>query len=104
MSHKSVDKKSILIAIKEGQFYSSSGPEIYEFGIKGNQVYVHCSGVQRINFIGGPYILDAHSVWSNDKTDNLSTTEYTIREVCTYIRVECIDSTGKTAWSNPIFF
>ena len=42
-------------AILNGEYYSSSGPEIYDWKVENNQFVVNCSAVERINMIvGGP--------------------------------------------------
>ena len=36
-------------AILNGEYYSSSGPEIYDWKVENNQFVVNCSAVERIN-------------------------------------------------------
>jgi hypothetical protein len=43
MSAESLDEPSILDALRQGQFYSTMGPEIYNVQIEGQQVTVCCS-------------------------------------------------------------
>ena len=47
-----LDEDSIITAMKNGAFYSSSGPEIYDFRIENGVASVKCSPVAAINFIG----------------------------------------------------
>lgn len=97
-----LSRNAIMEAIEDGNFYSSSGPEIYNFGVKDNSVFVSCSPVNHINFVSGPCICGGQSVWG-DGEDSLTTAEWTFGEDAKYVRVECVDKSGHTAWSNPIF-
>lgn len=99
-----LDHESIVQAILDGNYYSSSGPEIYDWGIRDNTVYVKCSPVNRVDFIAGNYINAGGSVVSKSREDLITEAEFTLRGNEEYIRVECTDQYGKTAWSNPIFF
>lgn len=46
----------IVRALTEGSFYSTSGPEIYAFGVSGDIAYVRCSACERVNFICGGHV------------------------------------------------
>lgn len=96
---KELTQDAIADALLEGRFYSSSGPEIYDFGVENGKVFVECSPVERIYFITESH---ANSRMNGEgETISSSTYEITGRE--NYIRVECVDKYGKTAWTNPIF-
>lgn len=98
-----LDHESIINSIIDGNYYSSTGPQIYDWGIKNNTVYVECSPVNRVNFIAGNYINAGGSVISEAGKDDVTQAEFVLRGNEEYIRVECIDVYGRTAWSNPIF-
>lgn len=89
--------ESILEALKSGSFYCSAGPEIHEFFVEADMVHLRCSPVSRI-WING----DAHQ-YQRLLGDGI--TEFTAK--CEgserYIRAECMDSSGRSAYSNPIF-
>lgn len=95
--------ESIINSIISGNYYSSTGPQIYDWGIKNNTVYVECSLVNRVNFMAGNYINAGGSVISKSGKDNITQAEFKLRGDEEYIRIECVDVYGKTAWSNPIF-
>lgn len=98
---ESLDKENIINALIEGRFYSSSGPEIYDFGIVDGEVYVECSDVKAIYFLTGDKRgYSRRNI--NGKDINRATYKLTGDEK--YVRVECEDRYGKTAWSNPIIF
>lgn len=99
-----LDQESIVQAIIDGNYYSSSGPEIYDWGIRDNTVYVTCSPVNRVDFIAGNYINAGGSVVSRTRDDCITEAEFPLRGNEAYLRIECTDTYGRTAWSNPIFF
>lgn len=90
---------AILKAIAAGNFYSTQGPDIKSITMTGNQISVSCSPAERINFI------------SNHSTGGclfasrfpLTGANWAIPKESNYVRVEVVDSSGKTAWSNPVF-
>ncbi len=92
--------KNIIEALMEGRFYSSSGPEIYKYFIADGKVHVECSPVDVINFI--TYEDIGYSEWAGDK-GTINSAEYKLKGTEKYVRVECVDRQGMTAWSNPIF-
>ena len=97
----SLSEQDICEALHDGSFYSSQGPEIYDFYLEGNKATVKCSPVNGIYFRG-----DNRQVGikiAPEGENSLTTLEYTLKGTETYIRVDCIDAKGKRAWSNPIF-
>lgn len=97
-----LDHESIVQAIINGSYYSSSGPEIYDWGIENNIAYVECSACERINFIAGNLINAGTTVLRKPGTI-LTRAEFPLRGNESYIRAECVDEHGKIAWSNPLF-
>lgn len=99
---RNLTRCEILDAIRNGNFYSSTGPQIYNLNIVDNIIKVEASlEVNIIRFIG--------SAWRGCsvkpvKENKFSYAEYKIVEDEKYIRVECIDDNGRIAWSNPLFF
>ena len=92
--------ESIMEALLDGCFYSSNGPEIYHYGIKDGVVYVECSPVRAIHFV--TYELHGCSYWGADE-GTINSASYKLKGSEKYVRVECVDKQGHTAWSNPIF-
>ncbi len=84
-----------------GNFYSSTGPELYRWGVKEQTAYVECSPVSRINFIAGNYVNAGTTVMNNGQ--ELTKAEYRLTGKEEYVRVECIDQDGKKAWTNALF-
>lgn len=98
-----LEHEPVINSIMAGNYYSSTGPSIYDWGVKDNTVYVECSPVTRVNFIAGNYINAGGVVLSKDEKDNVTQAEFSLVGNEEYVRIECIDIYGKTAWSNPIF-
>ena len=96
-----LDKQSIVLNIKKGNYYASSGPEIYEIRIMDGMLKIKCSPCRFIMFKSWP----ERSEFLCERRENTPLTEATqkIKPHMRYIRVECIDFEGKVAWSNPIF-
>jgi len=94
---KNRSAEAITEALENGSFYSSSGPEIYDFSLQEGIAHVACSPVSRIIFKGEQrnYVRQIGS--------NLTEFTAPLRGNKEYVRVECIDEQGKVAYSNPIY-
>lgn len=95
-----LSQAAILSALREGCFYSSSGPDIYDLALDDGTVTVRCSPVKTINFVGqtqngGQRRAEAGAT--------ISEATYHLRGKEKYLRVECVDAEGRTAWSNPFY-
>lgn len=90
---------SILEALKGGAFYSSTGPEIYDFHVDGDKAVVESSPCKFVNFITGTRPNRMVSAQGAPVT----CAEVKIPEDSKYIRVTMVDEEGRRAWSNPIF-
>lgn len=51
--------EAIINRLLDGEYYSSAGPEIYQWGIDGETVFMECSNVARIHFIAGAPLVSA---------------------------------------------
>jgi hypothetical protein len=91
---------AILEALREGSFYSSSGPEIHNYEIVDGEVFIECSPVKAVHFI--TYEDIGCSSWAYGE-GLLHSASYRLRGTEKYVRVECVDQFGNTAWTNPIF-
>ena len=91
----------IVSSLKKGQFYSSSGPEVYDLRVEDGELKIQCSPCKFIMFKAfpqrGPFIGD----FENGKP--LTQASMEIEEDMIYIRVECVDYEGNVAWTNPVF-
>ncbi|BBI31929.1 PHP domain-containing protein [Cohnella abietis] len=91
----------IVQSLKQGQFYSSSGPEIYDLRVEDGQLSIECSPCKFIMFKAFP--LRGPFVGNYESGEPVSQASMAIEEDMEYIRVECIDFQGNVAWSNPVF-
>lgn len=94
---------AIIENLLSGNFYSSAGPEIYDWGVRNGRAFVECSKVSRINFIAGGDVGDGITVMGFPLADELAGGGYKLKGDETYVRAECIDKYGRRAWTNPIF-
>jgi len=89
----------IMRALYSGNFYSSMGPEIYDWGIDDDTVYIECSPCEEVHFI--TYPPRGMAYYKEDRP--LTKVTYRLKGWENYIRAECIDEKGKVAWTNAIF-
>lgn len=88
---------AIIEALRNGAFYSSCGPEIYDFYLEDDKAVVLCSPVEAIRFrhFRVPYEeCRAHGIMGHQTVPVKDTN---------YIRAEVVDAQGRMAWTNPIF-
>jgi hypothetical protein len=94
-------REAIMEALFNGAFYASTGPVIHDFGVEDGQAYVSCSDCREIHFVTYPPRGDSffaeEGVCLKEGTHTLTGRE-------AYVRAVCVDSQGRWAWSNPIFF
>lgn len=89
---------AVIHALKAGCFYSSTGPEIKDINISDGMMKVECSPVKSISFVADRWNGIRFSAKQGKK---LTRAELAIPPSAKYIRIECTDIHGKTAWSNP---
>lgn len=88
----------IIKQIQSGNFYASTGPEIYDFGMDDeNNLYIECSPCESINFIA--YETLGSSIVKTGVTEGV----YPLKGTETFVRCECVDRYGKIAYTNPVF-
>jgi hypothetical protein len=91
----------IMKAIKSGRFYSSNGPTIHDISVEDGKITVSTSEVKVINFIVN---ISAGESFTAMGDKLITGAEYRIRGSERYVRVECFDTNGRTAWSNTVIF
>jgi hypothetical protein len=86
-----------LEALKNGDYYSSTGPQIYDVQVNaGNQVIVKCSPAERV-FITGSGSSAVSALGRGIRSATLSLSRFS----SPYFRVVVRDQRGRQAWSNP---
>ena len=92
---------AILDALRDGAFYASTGPDIFDFWIDDDNVaHVKCSACQHVRFHC------AASITKNIRGENgepVMEASMPVKDCFPYLRVEVTDLNGRVAWSNPIF-
>ena len=91
---------AILSALLAGHFYATQGPEIHGFRIEDDQVIVDCSPCEEVHVVTWPP--RGKSVY-NTNGQPLTHVTCPLKGGETYVRVECVDARGCTAWSQPIW-
>lgn len=91
---------AILAALKAGDYYSSTGPEIHAVEITETHVRVISSNVQRV-IVSGKGAISTRAYGTNlvDTTVALPP-----REKTPWIRLTVVDAAGRMAWTNPVWF
>ena len=87
-------------ALKQGRYYSSTGPEIHEVTLSTDrQLRVTCSPAERVFVTGmGPAVV-------SEGGRGLSEATLDLREFASpYARITVRDALGRRAWSNPFWF
>lgn len=92
---------ALLKAMGEGSFYSTQGPVIRDWGLRDGAVYLECSPCTEIHAVAYPP--RGGSFWAPEG-ERLTEITYPLKGGERYIRMECRDEAGRTAWTNPHFF
>lgn len=91
---------SILSALKNGEFYSSCGPEIYDFYVDDGRIYIECSEAVTIRIHSDKHPTKVFNFNEGRTSFDCSADSYGGYK---YVRAVVIDKDGKYAWTNPIF-
>lgn len=94
-------RDAVVRALLDGRYYSSAGPEVRGFGVADGHAWIECSPCERVNLIcGGPIGVGETRI--APAGERLERVEFTLRGTETYLRFECIDANGRTAWTNAL--
>ena len=93
------DPDALLSALKDGAMYASTGPEIHDIEIDGDEVRVKCSPSEGIAVLGQT------AATVGDFGDDLTEACLDISRLkdSPWIRITVFGPHGKRAWSNPIW-
>ena len=92
---------SILEQMKNGGFYLSQGPQILDWGMEDGCIRLKCSPCREIHVTTYP---TRGSSFYAEGGAFLADISYPLKGGERYIRIECIDCNGLSAWTNPHFF
>jgi hypothetical protein len=97
---ESLDPEALVAALKAGEYYSSTGPEIHNIEIDGDKIRVESSPVNRV-VVTGKGATSRRAVGDGQASFEL---DLPSREKTPYVRVTVVDAEGRLAWTNPIWF
>lgn len=97
------DVDSVIAALESGAFYSSCGPEIYDFRVEDDKAVIECSPCE---YAGFAYLRKPSALTWDKDGNGVTRAEYRIPKGAniTYLRGVVRDAQGRRAWTNPIFF
>jgi len=101
---KDLRLKTIMQALREGCFYSSSGPSIYKLDIEADLISIECTPVKEINIVANRYLGRKYKAEAGQvitKMDIILKKPKWAKIDPTYFRVEIVDQDGNRAWTNP---
>lgn len=97
VASENLDQMSLLVALKAGHYYSSTGLDIFEFVKDNNLVSIKCSPASHICLSGA-----GNKSLSSNGT-NLTCAQFDLSSFPSdWFRITIVDSSGKMAWSNPV--
>ncbi len=93
---------SIFSALNDGAFYSSCGPEIYDFYVDHGIAHVECSPCVSVGF---RHLRVPYRFKTAKEGEIITSCETKLRRSSPneYIRAVVTDAQGRRAWTNPIF-
>ncbi|MCR5429478.1 MAG: CehA/McbA family metallohydrolase [Lachnospiraceae bacterium] len=89
--------KAIMEALFTGSFYTSTGPQIYDFYVEDDEVHVVCSPCERIWIMG--HFRQYQRKLGRHVTEFVTKLKGTEK----LVRAEVMDAAGRSAYTNPIF-
>ncbi|HHV60328.1 MAG TPA: CehA/McbA family metallohydrolase [Clostridiaceae bacterium] len=92
-------KAGIVEALKEGRFYPTTGPKIYDLRIVDGTLHLECSPASVITIVGGNGFGRSYYAKNGDYLNEL---DWQVNSNLNYFRIRVTDQFGKTAWSQPI--
>lgn len=91
--------EALLAALKAGEFYSSTGPQIHNIQLNGDSIEIECSAAATVIAMGkGTSMATLHGASMTKVVLSLDRLKDS-----PWLRITVIDRAGKRAWSNPIW-
>lgn len=91
---------TLFAAIRQGNFYSSCGPQFHSIEIQADEVHVKTSPVQFIRLVGPRYLGDRQGSYDGHL---VSEARFTLPEEWSYVYLEIEDERHRRAWTNTLF-
>ena len=93
------EPEALLSALREGAYYASTGPELYDFRIEGDQVAVDCSPAAHVIAIGA----NSASRVVHGRGLTRAALPLAPFRAGGWLRLAVHDAAGRRAWSNPLW-
>ena len=97
------DINSILAALENGEFYSSCGPEIYDFYVEDGKAIIECSPVVKARIHADGHPTRIHRAENGVATRFEFNVGTSWKGEYPYVRMSVVDEQGRKAWTNPIY-
>lgn len=104
---QSLDPDEILQSLKDGNYYSSQGPQIHGIELQGKSISINCSPVDTITVVCGnsrTAVKTGKAITSAEFDLKKLEAGWLLTKLSPWFRVVAIDHAGKRAWSNPIWW
>ena len=100
---ESPEEEAVLESVREGRFYSSMGPAFHSIELSEHHLTIRTSPCVEVHFVSA-----GSAGRSTYAPRDAPQTEFALASsgagwLKTYLRIEIIDTQGRTAWSNPLF-
>ena len=93
--------EEIMTSLKAGRFYFSSGPDFLDVKVDEAGVSVRTTPARSISFVADK---GRGAFFEAEPDRTLTEAAYEYRGGEAYLRVQCTDTNGKRAWTNPVCF
>lgn len=105
---------AVLAALREGSFYSSTGPEIREVAVDDETIEIRCSPARSVTLLAGRakgarvnagasgYVYRGE-ILETDEAGEITAARLERPPRAPYGRLEIEDREGRTAWTNPLW-
>lgn len=100
VSAREFTKAGLIRAIKEGRFYPSTGPKIYDMRVVDNVLYMEMDPAVSVRIMGGDYMAKG---FTPERGRLIHQIAWEIKKGLKYFRVQIYTPDGKMAWSQPVF-
>ncbi len=92
--------EDIITAFENGEYYSSTGPEINSLYIENGKVYIGTSNAKHIRFLTSNRLT---KLVTAENKEYITEAEFDLHAVKDYFRIEVIGESGKKAYTNAYF-
>jgi hypothetical protein len=95
---ETLEPEALLAALKAGDYYATTGPNLYDVHLEGSKLVVRCSPATHIFALGIP------SEYQSARGHGLTQAEFDLSNWRSpYVRITVRDDRQLKAWSNPIW-